>query len=290
MGKPQSKRVVEAPARARMNALNADRHVLYEASVQSVEFEADFLQKLYRKKRGRPFRILREDFCGTAKLACEWVRRNRENRSIGIDLHGPTLDWGLRNHVARLGKAAERVILLEENVLDVREPKADVTIAFNYSYGVFKTRDVLRGYLRNVLGSLRRDGIFVLDAFGGTSATEEGEESRRIAGHVGPDGQEIPSFTYIWDQKHFNPVNSNIVCKIHFRFPDRSQIRNAFSYDWRYWTLPELQELMLEAGFRSVEVYFDGWDDKKNEADGNFRRATDLDEMAGWVAYVVGLK
>jgi len=273
-----------------MNALNADRHVLYEASVQSVDFEADFLQKLYRKKRGRPFRLLREDFCGTAKLACEWVRRNRENRAIGIDLHGPTLDWGLRNHVARLNKAAERVILLEENVLDVREPKVDVAVAFNYSYGVFKTRDVLRGYLRNALESLRPGGIFVLDTFGGTSATEEGEEPRRIAAHLGPDGQRIPSFTYIWDQQHFNPVDFNIVCKIHFRFSDRSQIRNAFSYDWRYWTLPELQELMLEAGFRSVEVYFEGWDEKKNQPDGKFRKAIDAEEMAGWVAYVVGLK
>jgi cyclopropane fatty-acyl-phospholipid synthase-like methyltransferase len=276
--------------RATLSALNADRHILYEASVQSVEFEADFLRKLYRKRRGHPFRVLREDFCGTAALACEWARRHPDNRAIGVDLHRPTLEWGRLHNLPRLKGAANRVTLLENNVLDVRRPKADVVVAFNYSYGVFKTRDILRRYFATVREGLNPDGILVLDSFGGTSATEEGEEPRKIKASTRHDGTRVPAFTYVWEQKHFNPVTSNIQCRIHFRFSDRSRLENAFQYDWRYWTLPEMQELMLEAGFREAEVHFEGWDDKKDEANGVFRRRKDMDEMAGWVCYVVGLK
>jgi SAM-dependent methyltransferase len=276
--------------RARLSAATADRHVLYEASVQSVEFEANFLRKLYRKKRGRPFRLLREDFCGTAALACEWVRRHRENRAIGVDLHGPTLQWGLLHHVMRLRDAADRIALIQGNVLTVEPPKVDVVVAFNYSYGVFKERKILRRYFGRVLQSLKPGGMLVLDSFGGTAATEAGEEERKIASSIGPDGQRIPAFTYVWEQRHFNPLTFDLDCRIHFRFTDGTTMRNAFHYDWRYWTIPELKELMLEAGFAAVEVYLEGWDDEKDEATGIFRERADVEEMAGWVGYVVGLK
>lgn len=276
--------------RRRLSAATADRHVLYEASVQSVDCEADFLQKLYRRKRGTPARFLREDFCGTAALACEWVRRHRENRAVGIDLHGPTLEWGLLHHVVRLGSATDRIALIQADVLKVEPPKADIAVAFNYSYGVFKERRILRRYFRQVLASLKPKGMIVLDSFGGTAATESGEEERRIASSIGPDGRRIPAFTYVWEQRHFNPITFHIDCRIHFRFADGTAMQNAFHYDWRYWTIPELNELMREAGFASVEVYLEGWDEQRNEANGIYRAKTDVEEMAGWVGYVVGLK
>ncbi len=55
-------------------AQRADRHVLYERSVQAVDFEVEFLEKTYREIRGRRPKSLREDFCGTAAAACEWVK------------------------------------------------------------------------------------------------------------------------------------------------------------------------------------------------------------------------
>ncbi len=277
-------------SRRRLSAATADRHVLYEASVQSVDVEADFLRKVYRKKRGHPFRLLREDFCGTAALACEWVRAHRENRAIGVDLHGPTLEWGLLHHVMRLGEGADRIMLIQGNVLSVEPPKVDVVVAFNYSYGVFKERKVLRRYFSRVLRSLRPGGMIVLDSFGGTAATESGEEERRIPSSIGPDGKRIPAFTYVWEQRHFNPLTYDLDCRIHFRFADGTTMRNAFRYNWRYWTIPELKELMLEAGFAAVEVYLEGWDDETDEATGIFRARVDIDEMAGWVGYIVGLK
>ena len=42
----------------------ADRHELYEQSVQDVESEIDFVDEAFVEYRGRTATILREDFCG----------------------------------------------------------------------------------------------------------------------------------------------------------------------------------------------------------------------------------
>jgi len=65
-------------------------------------------------------------------------------------------------------------------------------------------------------------------------------------------------------------------------------MKKAFTYDWRLWTLPELQELMQEAGFHDVSVYLEGWDDDADEADGIFRKRKQAENIPGWVGYVVG--
>jgi hypothetical protein len=47
---------------------------------------------------------------------------------------------------------------------------------------------------------------------------------------------------------------------------------------------------MCEAGFRSADVYIEGWDHDADESNGIFRRRSQVEEMAGWVGYVLGLK
>ena len=69
-------------------ASKADRHVLYEDSVQCVEAEIDFIDETFKKLRSRTPRLLREDFCGTANTSCEWVRRRKRNRAIRVFLRG----------------------------------------------------------------------------------------------------------------------------------------------------------------------------------------------------------
>ena len=64
----------------------ADRHDLYQRSVQDTESEIDFIEQTWGALRDRPAEILREDFCGTAKTACEWVQRDVRHYAIGIDL------------------------------------------------------------------------------------------------------------------------------------------------------------------------------------------------------------
>ena len=72
---------------------------------------------------------------------------------------------------------------------------------------------------------------------------------------------------------------------IHFTFPDDSRMDKAFSYTWRLWTLPEVQDLLLEAGFKRVTVYWQGFDED-GEADGIFEPATEGDADAGWICYL----
>jgi SAM-dependent methyltransferase len=270
------------------NSVVRDRHVLYEASVQDPGADLDFFQRVYRRARGRPFHRLREDFCGTAVMACEWVRRGQDHRAWGVDLHRPTLEWSRRHHGPRLGDARERLKLVCANVLSIRRPKVDVVAALNFSYCVFKERSLLRRYCRGVRESLLPGGVFVLDVFGGTEAMSAVTERSRIASSTSWDGMRVPAFTYVWEQARFNAITHEILCRIHFELRDGTRIRRAFTYDWRLWTLPELRDILGEVGFDSVEAYLERWDDQANDTDGVFRRRSHFDNQDGWVGYLVG--
>jgi len=220
-------------------------------------------------------------------LACDWVRRGKDHEAWGIDLDQATLDWGLKHWAPRLGKNAKRLHLENRDVLDVVRPRVDVVLAQNFSYSVFKTRQALGGYFQAVKRSLRPDGLFILDAWGGTEAMCEDVEKRRIPAETAFDGTRVPGFTYIWDQVRFNPIDHHVVCHIHFKLAGGRKLKKAFTYDWRLWTLPETTELLLDAGFESVDVYVEGWDEEEDDTDGIFRRKTYFENQDGWVAYVV---
>ena len=98
----------------------ADIHDLYEQSVQAVDVVVEFLRDTYRGLRGRDALSLREDFCGTASLACEWVRKGPRRHAVGVDIDADELDWGRRNRVARLPETARaRLKLLNDDVRTV---------------------------------------------------------------------------------------------------------------------------------------------------------------------------
>ena len=257
----------------------ADRHALYQQAVQNVESEIDFVDDTFEEIRGRRAVSLREDFCGTANTSCEWVRRRPENVAFGIDLDGPTLQWGREHNVARLKKGRdERVHLFE---CDVRTPPAeargvDVVLAMNFSYYIFQKRDEMRAYFRSVRETLGPEGLFFLDFYGGYEAFSEQEEERDIDG----------KFTYIWDQATYNPITGEVHCFIHFEFPDGSKMRKAFSYTWRVWTMPELREILAEAGFSKTTVYCEGTDEE-GDGDGEFEATEVCDADASLIAYIV---
>ncbi len=259
-------------------AERADKHVLYEKSVQSVDAEIDFVDETFTELRDRKARILREDFCGTANTSCEWVKRRRTNHAIGVDLDPDVLAWGQEHNVAKLGKASNRVSLINDDVLEVQNNPVDVVLAMNFSYWIFKQRPLMRFYFRRIRDALADDGVLFLDAFGGSEAYIEVEEATKYKG-----------FTYIWDQAEFNPVSAECLCHIHFKFPDGSRLRNAFSYSWRLWTLPELRELLEEAGFTRSTVYWQGTDED-GEEDGDFQPTDRGEADLAWIAYIVAEK
>jgi len=261
-------------------AERADIHDLYEQSVQAVDLEVEFLQDTFRALRGRDAVSFREDFCGTASTSCEWVRTGANRQAIGVDNEASVLDWGRRHRVARLPEAARaRVKLLNDDVRSVVTDQVDLVGAFNFSYFCFKTRDELRSYFSRVRSALNSDGVFFLDAFGGPEASDLQKEKTKIDG----------GFTYIWEQAEFEPVTSRIVCHIHFKFPDGSKIKRAFTYDWRLWTLPELRELLTEAGFSKVRVYWEG-DDGDGGGNGEFKEHATGEADLAWIAYLVAEK
>ena len=266
-----------------------DRHLLYEAAVQDVDFDLGFFQRVYRKVRGNPFTRLREDFCGTARLACEWVRRKPERTAVAVDLNAETLEWASLHHVAHIGAAASRLKLVRGDVRSV-EDRADVVAALNCSYWVFKQRSTLVGYFRHVRARLRPQGLLFLDAFGGEGAMRKLTERRGVRGARTYAGERVPPFTYIWEQRSFNPVDHHIFCHIHFRKPNGRMLRRAFTYDWRLWTLPEIADALREAGFADVQVYVQGWDDDENEPLNVYRRRGRFENQEAWLAYLVGVK
>ena len=287
---PTRRRRAPRRARTRPRGLGRDPRALYEAAVQSVDFDLDFIERVYRTWRGRRFERFREDFCATAALAAGWVLRRPAHRAWAVDLDPAPLAWCRRHRLPAMRAAARRLTLLRRDVRRVAGPRVDAIAALNFSYWVFKRRHELVDYFRAARRALRRDGILVVNAFGGSEAMADLTEKRQIAASQAVDGTPIERFTYEWEHESFNVVDHHMVCHIHFRFRDRSAIRRAFSYDWRLWTLPEVREAMLEAGFRRAEIYLEGWNEKKNEGDEIFRRRRYFENQLGWLAYVVGLR
>lgn len=264
--------------RGRTQAQRADRYVLYQEAVQDPEGDVPRLLRMYDRHFARAPMRLREDFCGSALLACAWVRHRRHHEATGIDLDPEPLAWGREHNLVRLDPEQQRrVRLVQDDVLQARVGPADVIAAFNFSYSVFKQRSQLLRYFRRARAGLAPEGIFVLDVYGGPEAQERRAETREYDG-----------FDYVWDQDLFDPISHHTRCLIHFEFRDGSRLRRAFEYDWRLWMLPELRDVLQEAGFDAVEVYWEGTE--RGEPNGVFRVRKHAEDDPAWVAYVVGVK
>lgn len=275
---PNANKKRRATKKVALTAHTADRHALYEQSVQDPQSDVAFIHRVFRSERKRSPVRLREDFCGTGYLCAEWVKSARERTALGLDLDTPTMKWGQKHHLAPLGDDAARVELRKGNVLDGAKEKVDVITAFNFSYCCLLERPVMARYMRRARQDLVKDGIFFLDIHGGPECLEEMEETTKLKG-----------FTYVWDQGPYDAITNLTKRSIHFRFPDKTEIKNAYSYYWRPWQLSELRDLLMEAGFSKVDVYWEGTD-SNGEGNGEFRRRTRAENDDSWIAYIVAVK
>ncbi|MBW2272613.1 MAG: class I SAM-dependent methyltransferase [Deltaproteobacteria bacterium] len=261
-------------------AEQAEKYALYEAAVQEPADEVRLIQRVFKRHHGRPARLLREDFCGTAALSCAWVRSHHENLAWGIDIDPEPLEWSRSHNVSALGpRRADRLTLVEGDVLDARHRRVDVTAAYNFSYLVFRERPQLLRYFRKVHSGLARAGLFMMDLYGGPDAQAALSERSEIEG-----------FDYVWEQARFDPVHQRALNYIHFEFPDGSSLERAFTYDWRLWGLPELRDLLHEAGFRRTEVLWEGCDPGSEEGNGVYRPVESADDDPAWIVYLVAVK
>jgi hypothetical protein len=270
------------PARRKATmARSADKHDLYQRSVQEPDADIPLIQKIFRAQFSRPARALREDFCGTALLACRWVESGNENRAWGIDIDPEPLNWGRKHNVGGLRPdQAARVKLIEGDVRDIGHESVDVTVAFNFSYFLFLEREALLAYFKRAYATLNSEGVLLLDVYGGADAQRTAEEPREVDDDL----------DYIWDQHKFDPIHNHATNYIHFEFSDGSRMHRVFRYVWRLWSIPELRDLLDEAGFQETEVYWEGTDRKTGDGNDIFSRREQAVDDPAWIAYIAGIR
>ncbi len=262
-----------------ITAKTADINDLYERSVQCPESEVDLIIQAWDELRNRQPSNIREDFCGTSAVAREWVGRNDTNSVLGVDLDEDVLAWAQNKINNELTEdQASRILLVKQDVMHVDSDPVDCVLAMNFSYYGFKQRSLLKEYFTAVHGALVEDGLFLLDAYGGSDSFLEMDEERDLDG-----------FTYVWDQHHVNPINGDVINYIHFEFPNGSKIKKAFTYEWRFWTLPEIRDVLIDVGFSDVVVYWEGTDEG-GEGNGVWAIDKKGEACAGWVAYIAAIK
>lgn len=256
-----------------------DKYAHYYDSVQDIDRSLKFFEKVYRKHRGTDPRVLREDFCGTFALSCGWIKRHPKNRAVSVDIDPEPIRYGKKHYLPALsGMEQKRLNICLSDVLDKRLPGADLIAAVNFSYFIFKERKKLLSYFQNCRSKLSSRGMLLIDAFGGTETTEPNV-----------DETSFRTYKYFWDQANFDPINNQSYFHIHYKRKGERKREKVFSYDWRMWSIPELRDLLDDAGFKKTFVYWEGTD-KRGNGTGDFHKKEKEIHCSAWVGYVVALK
>ena len=254
-----------------------DKYKAYSASVQCPSEDVRFMRVVYRNLNTRDPRVLREDFCGTFANCCEWVKLGEEKRAIGLDIDPEPIAYGKENYLSTLTEnQQDRVAIFEKNVLERNAPKADIICAFNFSYFCFHDREMLRRYFESVRRSLLQGGLFMVDVFGGSESAGPCVGRKRL-----------PGLTYFFEQEDFDPINNRAKFHIHFQPKGGRKRKSAFTYDWRLWTIPEIRDVMKDAGFNETLVYWEGTA-RNGRGSGKYHQRDKGESCQVWVAYIVG--
>ncbi|MGB7345019.1 MAG: hypothetical protein WBD20_12465 [Pirellulaceae bacterium] len=263
----------------------ADKFKLYEKSVQTPDHEVEFFAQAYRDFNQNTPISLREDFCGTYAVCCEWVKSDKRRTALGVDLCGETLQWGHDNNLAKLNpEQKQRVRLIEQDVRKRNKPTVDVLAAQNFSFWIFKTRAEVIEYFKVARSNLKEDGIMVMDMMGGGECFSEGFVDKRTI-KKGKRG-----FDYRWTQISFNPITADASFSISFKFPDGSKLKHAFEYHWRFWSIPEVREMLTEAGFSESRVYWEIDEDEDPDREGQWEQREVAPSDPSWICYLVAKK
>ncbi|MGB1275310.1 MAG: class I SAM-dependent methyltransferase [Nannocystaceae bacterium] len=283
MGKHKGKHKGKNKSRKTL-AQRADRQELYQQTVQAPEADIDFFEKIFAQHRGRKAMSLREDFCGTGLFSTVWCQSDPARTALGIDLSKQTLDWGRENNIEPAGQdVVDRVRMVCGDVRSNEYSAVDMTVAMNFSYCVFQTRAALLEYFKVARKGVKDDGMFVVELYGGMEAIQPVEDERDYEG-----------FTYVWEQEKYNPIDHSTLCHIHYLFPDGSKLKNAFTYNWRLWSIAEVRELMEEAGFSKVRVYWEEVEDEEDSDDdtdvlggsGEYVEVNEVENQESWLVYI----
>jgi hypothetical protein len=273
----------QAPKKKKSLAKTADKFVCYQKSVQAADHEVEFFIRAYRDCYGKTPYSLREDFCGTFAICCEWVKTDRRRTAVGVDYCDDTLQWGRANNLAKLSDTQQkRIRLIQQDVRKRNRPQVDVLSAQNFSFWIFKTRAEVVEYFKIARSNLNAEGIMLMDMMGGGECYSEGHVDKRKV-KKGKKG-----FSYHWTQVSYNPINHDAEFNISFKFADGSWMKEAFVYKWRFWTIPEVREMLAEAGFSNSVVYWDMEEDE--DKDSVWEQADEAPSDPSWICYIVAQK
>ena len=257
-----------------------DKYQHYLESVQGPKADVYFIKKEFFKIKKSLPKTLREDFCFTFALCIEWVKSSPHHFAYGIDIDPKCLEYGKKHYLKTLSLPEQKRIKIKlQNVLaPISFPLVDISLALNFSYFVFKTRDLLKKYFKQCFLSLKNKGILVLDCFGGEKSFSANIEKRNYG-----------SFMYYWEQKKFDPISHFCQFRIHYKPKGKPIRKNVFRYDWRLWTLPEINDLLKEVGFKKIHIY---WEGTKRDGSGNgiFKPRKKGEECDAFVAYIFAEK
>ncbi len=255
-----------------------DKYRAYSEAVQSPYNDVRFLRRVYRELVGAEPTVMKEDFCGTFALCCEWAKLGKEYRAIGLDIDPEPIEYGKSHYLHLLSPSAQsRVKILKKDVLSPLSTKVDITCALNFSYFAFHERATLLKYFSSVRKTLTKNGLFIVDIFGGPDY-----------GTVYVDTKRLTDFVYTFEQEYFDPISNRTRFRIHFTPRNSRPIKNAFTYDWRMWSIPEIKDLMKEAGFKDTVVYWEGTA-RNGRGSGEFHKRSKGESCSIWVGYVVGI-
>jgi hypothetical protein len=137
-------------------------------------------------------------------------------------------------------------------------------------------------YFKRCKNILAPGGLFICDLFNAFAAEGSGNLGYR---------KDCGAFDYIFEQSNIDLVSNTCHCHISFKFKDGSWMKRAFSYHFRMWTLAEVRDAMLEAGFVDVD-FFLSYDDGKTGSDEKTyvhvsQKITDVNRS--WSAYITGI-
>lgn len=260
------------------------KYTLYEEAVQCPKWHVEHFKKFHYHLTKKIPHHLREDFCGTAKISCEWVKADPKNSAVGLDLDPEPLEYAKTKNILSLGvKERGRVKVLKQNVLKTTTQKFDIIAACNFSFFIFHERERMIDYAKATLKSLKKNGTLMLEIAGGEGMVEKIKESKNFS------IKNYGKCRYTWEQLDYDPIQHVSDYAIHFRLPNGQWKKNVFTYHWRLWTIREIREILLEAGFKKTKVFWEAADDK-GDGTGDYVPTENGDHSHSWIAYVVGVK
>ncbi|MCI5065955.1 class I SAM-dependent methyltransferase [bacterium] len=268
-----------------------EKYRLYEAAVQDAHQQVAVTEQVFEENFAREPLLLKEDFSGTSWISTEWVKRGKQRMSLALDIDEEALEAGRALHVRKLSPEAQsRLHLLNQNVMKPTAKKVDAIAACNFSYFIFQHRSELLRYFEAAHASLRTEGVFLLETAGGPGFVESPFREQRTVKHESGKKKGKKWFRYTWHQRSFDPQYRRGLYSIHFDLLNGEKMKDAFVYDWRIWTIPEVRDALIETGFDEVQVYWEE-DDPDDEGYPVYsRRETGDSTFDTYIVYIVGVK